>query len=129
MSNGINYIQYDRHPKNFYNLDIITIEQKSQKKIYNKEEERQVLNLDFGNMPEKFKREYLNMYEGIQYEVMSTTRFDENSDLSTTYLGRVDTNRVSKIKVEERFAISEQGYIVGKLLDKNGMSDTIGYRS
>ena len=28
------------------------------------------------------------MYKGIQSEVISTTRFD--SDLSTTYLGRID---------------------------------------
>ena len=38
------------------------------------------------------------MYEGIQSEVISTTRFDENFDLSTTYVGRVDITRVSKIK-------------------------------
>ena len=57
------------------------------------------------------------MYEGIQSEVISTTRFDENSDLSMTYLGRIDITRASKIKAEEKFPISEQGYLVGKLLD------------
>ena len=57
------------------------------------------------------------MYEGIQSGVISTIRLDENSDLSTIYLGRIDTTRSSKIKVEERFPISEQGYTVGKLLD------------
>ena len=41
----------------------------------------------------------------------------ENSDLSTIYLGRVDTTRASKIKVEDSLPISEQGYTVGKLLD------------
>ena len=35
------------------------------------------------------------MYEGVQSEILSTTRFDENSDLSTTYLGKVDTTRAS----------------------------------
>ena len=68
-------------------------------------------------MPEKLKGEYLDIYEGIQSEILSTTRFDENSDLSTTYLGRVCKTRASKIKVEETFPISEQGYTVGKLLD------------
>ena len=57
------------------------------------------------------------MYEGIQSEVISTTRFDESSDLSMTYLGRIDVTRASKIKAEQRFPISEQGYTVGKLLD------------
>ena len=35
LSNMINYIQYNRHPRKFYNLDIKTIDQKSHKKIYN----------------------------------------------------------------------------------------------
>ena len=46
-----------------------------------------------------------------------TTRLNENSDLGTTYLGRVDMTRGIKIKVEETFPISEQGYTVGRLLD------------
>ena len=46
-----------------------------------------------------------------------TTRFNENSDLSTTYLGRTDITRASKIKAEVKFPISEQGYLVEKLLD------------
>ena len=57
------------------------------------------------------------MYEGIQSEVISTTRFDENSDLSTTYLKSIDITRASMIKVEQRFPISEQGYTIRKLLD------------
>ena len=43
LSNAINYIQYDRHARNFYNLDIKTIDQKCHRKISNREEERQVL--------------------------------------------------------------------------------------
>ena len=57
------------------------------------------------------------MYEGVHSKALSTTKFDENSDLTTTYLGRIDMTRASKIKVEEKFHISEQGYTVGKLLD------------
>ena len=37
--------------------------------------------------------------------------------MSTIHLGRLDITRASKIKVEERFPISEQGYTAGKLLD------------
>ena len=48
---------------------------------------------------------------------MSTTRFDENSDLSTTYLGKPDKTRNDKLKPEELFPISEHGYTLGKLLD------------
>ena len=75
-----------------------------------------MLELDFRDISEKL-REYLDICNGIQSEILSTTGFDENSDLSTTYLGRVDTTRDSKINVEETFPISEQGNTVGKLLD------------
>ena len=57
------------------------------------------------------------MYEGIQLDVVNATRFDENSDLSTTYLGRLDRAKRDKLKTEESFPISEQGYTLGKLLD------------
>ena len=65
----------------------------------------------------KLRGDYLDMKKGFQSEEISTTRFDENSDLRMIYLGRVDTTIVSKIKAEEKFPISEQGYMVGKLLD------------
>ena len=48
--------------------------------------------------------------------MLSTTKFDENLDLSTTYVGRIDMTRTSKIKAEKKFPISEQGYTVGNLL-------------
>ena len=32
-------------------------------------------------------------------------------------MGRIDKTRESKIKVEENIPISEQGYMIGKLLD------------
>ena len=63
------------------------------------------------------KEEYLDVYEGIQSEILSTMRFDENTDLSTTYLGKADSSKNNKIKAEESFPISEQWYTMGKLLD------------
>ena len=56
-------------------------------------------------MQEKLNGEYLDMCKGTQSEVISTTIFDENSDLSITWYGRVDMKRVSKIKVKEKFPI------------------------
>ena len=38
-------------------------------------------------------KEYLDVYEGIQSVIINTTRFDENSDLSTTYSGKSDKTR------------------------------------
>ena len=68
-------------------------------------------------MPKILREEYLDVYEGIQLEIVNTTRFDENLDLSTTYLGRSDRAKSDKLKAEESFPISEQGYLLGKLLD------------
>ena len=63
------------------------------------------------------KEEYLDICNRIQREISSTTRFDENSNLNTICLGRIDMTRASKIKADEMFPISEQGYTLGKLLD------------
>ena len=45
------------------------------------------------------------------------SKFDENSDLSTTYLRQTSMTRNTRIKVEERFPITGQGFVSGKLLD------------
>ena len=66
-----------------------------------------MLELYFGDTLEKLKGEYLDVYKGIQSEILSTTRFDKNSDLSTTYLGKVNITKAIKIKAEELFLISE----------------------
>ena len=49
------------------------------------------------------------MYEGIHSEVIKTTRFDEKSDLSTTYIGKIDITGVNKIKAEEIFLYQNKG--------------------
>ena len=59
----------------------------------------------------------MDIYEGIQSEIVSSNRFDENSDLSTIYLGRVDRGNQHKLNTEESFPISEYGYTLGRLLD------------
>ena len=76
-----------------------------------------MIKLDLGPTPDISKEEYLDVYKGIQSEISNTTRFDENSDLSTTYLGKSNRSKNDKPKAGESFPISEQGYILGKLLD------------
>ena len=44
-------------------------------------------------------------------EVVGSNRFEENSDINTTYLGRVDKENQHKLKAEESFPISEHGLI------------------
>ena len=54
-------------------------------------------------MSDKLIEEYLDRYEGVKSEILVTTRFDENSDLSTTYLGKTNMIRDHKIAAEEKF--------------------------
>ena len=58
------------------------IDQKCHRKLYDrlKEEDRQVIELHFDNTPDKLKGEYLDLYDGVKSEVVSTTKFDKNSD-------------------------------------------------
>ena len=50
-------------------------------------------------------------------EIVNATRFTDNLDLSTTYLGRSNKARNDKLKVEGLLPILENGYTSGKLLD------------
>ena len=115
LSNALNYIQYDKHPKNSRVLDITAVN--VYKEHSDTEKAKDKLEIDFGPTLDILKEEYLNVYEGIQSEVVNTSRFDENSDLSTTHLGKSDRSKINKLKAEESFPISEQGYMLGKLLD------------
>ena len=115
LSNILNYIQHDRHHTVNHTLNI-----KAVNKYRNKsetEEEMEPAELDFGSMPLKLCEEYLDVYEGIQSEIVNTKRFNENSDLSMTYLGRSDKARNDKLRAEESFPITEHEYTLGKLLD------------
>ena len=53
----------------------------------------------------------------VYTEISQVTRFDESTDLGTTYLGKMDMTRDRIIKAEEKFPISGQGYTNGKMLD------------
>ena len=38
----------------------------------------QVIDLDFGDTPEKLKGVYLDVYEGVRSEILYTVKFDEH---------------------------------------------------
>ena len=80
-------------------------------------EERETLDVDFGIYPDILISKYLDMYEGVYAEMVYANKFNENSDLSTTYLGQTKMTRETKIKAEERCPIPSQGFASGKLLD------------
>ena len=55
LSNVVHYVQYDRNPKIFYDLDVKAIDQKYHRKMHDrlKDEERQILELDFCKNPDE----------------------------------------------------------------------------
>ena len=54
---------------------------------------------------DRSKEEYLDRYKGVKSEIVDTTRFDKNSNLSTTYLGKVNMTHDKDLILEERFPI------------------------
>ena len=101
------------------NLHIDTLDYRHHKELYFKlkEEGRETLDIDFGIHPDILKSKYLDIYEGVYAEMVYANIFNENSDLSLTYLGQTKMMRDTKIKAEERFPITGQGFASGKLLD------------
>ena len=80
--------------------------------------DREFKELDFGATPQRLQEEYMDMYEGIHSDIVSSNRFDENPDISTTCLGMIENRgNQDKLKAEESFPISESGYTLGRLLD------------
>ena len=99
--------------------DIDTLDYRDHKDLYLqlKDEERETLDIDFGLYPDVIKTRYLDVYEDIYVELVYASKFDENSDLTTPYLGQADMTRNTRIKAEERYPITGQGFASGKLLD------------
>ena len=67
-----------------------------------------------------------NMYDEVYAEVINTNRFDEDTDLNTTYLGQVDMSRKTEVKAEEGFAMNAGGHTRGELLDGTECEIPIG---
>ena len=59
----------------------------------------------------------MDVYEEVFAEVVTTNKFDENVDLSTTYLGKIGMRREDVMKAEESFPISDQGFVMGRILN------------
>ena len=122
LSNILNYIQHSKFNSMNHTLNVKVVNRYKVKP----DAEREFKELDLGSIPQKLQEEYLDVYDGIQSDIVSSSRFDKNSDISTVYLGRIENMEgQDKLKAEESFPISENGYTLGRLLD--GMSATIRY--
>ena len=89
LSNVINYVQYSKNPKGFYTVTVRPINNKKLNLVSKDKDKDDIsLRIDLADVPTGSKEEYLDRYEGVMSEILNTTRFDENTDLSTTYLGK-----------------------------------------
>ena len=106
FSDNVRYIQHDQVTPQ--NIDINTLDYRDHRELYLKlkEEEGETLDVDFGLYPDIIKSRYLDVYEGVYAEMVYTNKFNENSDISTMYLGQTKMTRDTRIKSEERFPIT-----------------------
>ena len=107
LSDHVKYIMHDESEA-FQKLNIDSLNYRQNKDLYKELKEKELLDasVNFGRSPNKLKADYLYVYEGVYDEVISTDRFDENTYLSTTYLGQVNMT-----------SDTARGYIKGQLLD------------
>ena len=56
-SNVLNYIQYDRHPKNYHNLSLNAVNK--YKNSLDTNDERDIVELDFGVMPKTLQEDLI----------------------------------------------------------------------
>ena len=101
FNDNIRYIQHEQ--KTPHKLNIDTLDYRHHKDLYFKlkGEERETWDIDFGIYPDVLKSKYLDMYESVYTEMVYANKFNENSDLSTTYLGWTKMKRDTKIRAEE----------------------------
>ena len=115
LSNILNCIQHSNNPRN-YHFTILK-PAKFNKIVKDKDKNEFLLKVNLVEGTGRSKEVYLDRYEGVKPEIVDTTKFDENSDLSMTYFGRVDMTQDKDLMVEQKFPISKSGYMVGILID------------
>ena len=105
LSNNIVYVKLEDNDI-MNGIDIKLIDYRDHKRMYRKmgKEEGERLNIDFGESPEIMRNKYMDVYDEIYAEVVMTSKFDENVDLSTTYLGRIDMKREEVMKAGGKFS-------------------------
>ena len=98
-------------------LTVKPLDDRKHKRLHNSLKIDEDLTVDIIFEEDRVRDACLDKYDGIHVEISQATRFDESTDLSTTYLGKTDMTREHVFKAEEKFPISGQGYTNGKLLN------------
>ena len=117
LSNNIVYVRSEGNIMN--GIDIKMVDYRDHKRMYRRmDKEGERLKIDFGESPKVLRDKYMDGYEEIYAELVMTNRFDENVDLSTTYLDKIGMRREDIMKAEESFPISEQGFVMGRISNR-----------
>ena len=107
LSDHVKYVKHDDRLETFHTFNVNTLNYCQYKDLYQELKGKVMLTIDvdFGNSPEKLKSEYLDVYEGVCTEIVSTNWFNENSDLSTTYLGQVNMQEILRLEQRKDFLL------------------------
>ena len=94
LSSVINYVQYSQNPKNFHAMSIKPIN-KSKINVGRKrgKKDRFTSEVSLIDTSDRLTEEYFDRYEEVKSKILNKTRFDENSDLSMTYLNKTNMIR------------------------------------
>ena len=76
FSNSINYVQHSKFNSMDHTLDVKAVNRYKIKPDMG----REFKELDFGITSQKLQEEYMDIYEGIHSDIVSSNRFDENSE-------------------------------------------------
>ena len=117
FSDNIRYVQHDQATPQNSNVDALDYREHKELYLKLKEKKGEILDVDFGLYPDITKSRYLDTYKDIYAGMVYANIFNKSSNLSTTYLGQTEMMRETKIKAEERFPITGQGFTSRKLLD------------
>ena len=75
LSNSLNYVQHSKFNSMDNSLNIQPVNRYKVKP----NEEKEFREVDFGTNLQNLQTKYLDVYEGVQSDIVSSSRFDENS--------------------------------------------------
>ena len=84
LSNVLDYVQHSRFNSMNHTLDVKAMNRYPSKPDVN----RELKELDFGATPQKLQDEYMDIYDGIHSDIVSSNRFNENSRHKYSILGK-----------------------------------------
>ena len=87
LSNSLNYVQHSKFNSMSHSLNIKPVNRYKMKLNDSPSpSEREFREVDFGANSQNLQTEYLDVYEGIHSDMVTSSRFDENSDIKHEHI-------------------------------------------